>query len=63
MKKIDSIILSGKESLPLIEGGKGTRDSLDSVQQAVFASVVTGKKPAVAVYDTDGNWGKYEHRI
>ena len=23
MKKIDSIILSGKESLPLIEGGKG----------------------------------------
>ena len=47
----------------VIEGGKDTRDSLDSVQQAVFASVVTGKKPAVAVYDTDGNWGKYEHRI
>ena len=23
MKKIDSIVLSGKESLPLIEGGKG----------------------------------------
>ena len=23
MKKIDSIILSGKETLPLIEGGKG----------------------------------------
>ena len=47
----------------LIEGGKGTRDSLDSVQQAVFASVVTGKKPAVAIHDTDGIWGKYEHRI
>ena len=27
----------------VIEGGKDTRDSLDSVQQAVFASVVTGK--------------------
>ena len=23
MKKIDSIVLSGKETLPLIEGGKG----------------------------------------
>ena len=23
MKKIDSIVLSGKESLPLVEGGKG----------------------------------------
>ena len=23
MKKIDSIILSGKEALPLVEGGKG----------------------------------------
>ena len=47
----------------VIEGGKDTRDSLDSVQQAVFASIVTGKKPAVAIFDTDGNWGKYEHRI
>ena len=47
----------------VIEGGKDTRDSLDSVQQAVFASVVSGKKPAVAIYDTDGIWGKYEHRI
>jgi len=22
-----------------------------------------GKKPAVAIFDTDGFWGKYEHRI
>ena len=47
----------------VIEGGKDTRNSLDSIQQAVFASTVTGKKPAVAIYDTDGVWGKYEHRI
>jgi len=46
-----------------IEGGKDTRSSLDSIQQAVFASILTGKKPAVAIYDTDGVWGKYEHRV
>ena len=47
----------------VIEGGKDKRSSLDSVQQAVFASTLSGKKPAVAIYDTDGKWGKYEHRI
>ena len=47
----------------VIEGGKDKRSSLDSVQQAVFASILSGKKPAVAIYDTDGKWGKYEHRI
>lgn len=47
----------------VIEGGKDKRSSLDSIQQAVFASTVTNKKPAVAIYDTDGRWGKYEHRI
>ena len=47
----------------VIEGGKDTRNSLDSIQQAVFASTITGKMPAVAIYDTDGVWGKYEHRI
>lgn len=47
----------------VIEGGKDTRSSLDSIQQAVFASVLTNKKPAVAIYDTDGIWGKYEHRV
>ena len=47
----------------VIEGGKDKRSSLDSVQQAVFASILSGKKPAVSIYDTDGKWGKYEHRI
>ena len=28
-----------------------------------FPSILSGKKPAVAIYDTDGKWGKYEHRI
>lgn len=46
-----------------IEGGLDKRSSLDSIQQAVFASTQLGLKPAVAIYDTDGNWGKYEHRI
>lgn len=47
----------------VIEGCKDKRSSLDRVQQAVFASILSGKKPAVAIYDTDGKWGKYEHRI
>lgn len=46
-----------------IEGGKDKRSSLDSIQQAVFASTLTNRKPAVAIYDTDGIWGKYEHRV
>ena len=47
----------------VIEGGLDKRSSLDSIQQAVFASTLAGKKPAVAIYDTNGRWGKYEHRI
>ena len=47
----------------VIEGGLDKRSSLDSIQQAVFASTIAGKKPAVAIYDTNGMWGKYEHRI
>ena len=31
MKKIDSIVLSGKETLPLIEGGKGIAISREKV--------------------------------
>ena len=47
----------------VIEGGLDKRSSLDSIQQAIFASTLTGKQPAVAIYDSDGNWGKIEHRI
>ena len=46
-----------------IEGGLDKRSSLDSIQQAVFAATLADKMPAVAIYDTDGQWGKYEHRI
>lgn len=47
----------------VIEGGFDSRSSLDSVQQALFFSVVTGKTPAVVIYDTDREIGRYEHRI
>lgn len=45
------------------EGGLDKRSSLDSLQQAVFFSVLTGKEPVVVIYDTDGKVGKYEYRI
>ena len=45
------------------EGGLDKRSSLDSVQQALFAASLTGKKPAVVIYNTDGKIGRYEHRI
>ena len=45
------------------EGGLDKRSSLDSVQQALFFSHVTGKRPAVVMYDTDGREGRYEYRI
>ena len=47
----------------VIEGGIDKRSSLDSIQQALFASVLSGKKPAVAIYDTDNFLGKFEFRI
>tara|TARA_B100000676_G_scaffold312300_1_gene385833 strand:+ start:730 stop:1275 length:546 start_codon:yes stop_codon:yes gene_type:complete len=47
----------------VIEGGLDKRSSLDSIQQALFAASLTGKGPAVAIYDTDGVWGKIEHRV
>ena len=40
-----------------------SRSSLDSVQQALFFSHVTGKRPAVVIYDTDGREGRFEYRI
>ncbi len=45
------------------EGGLDKRSSLDSVQQALFAAHLTGKQPAVVIYNTDGKMGRYEHRI
>lgn len=45
------------------EGGLDKRSSLDNIQQALFASYLTGKQPTVVIYDTDGKVGRYEHRI
>lgn len=45
-----------------IEGGLDERSSLDSLQQALFFGALTGKIPAVVIYDTDGVMGPYEHR-
>ena len=45
------------------EGGLDKRSSLDSLQQALFFSVLTGKQPAVVIYDTDGQEGRFEYRI
>ena len=39
------------------------RSSLDSLQQALFFSVLTGKRPTVVIYDTDGQEGRFEYRI
>ena len=47
----------------VIEAGLDKRSSLDSVQQAVFFSILTGKKPVVVIYDTDGKEGRFEYRI
>ena len=47
----------------VIEAGLDKRSSLDSVQQAVFASISSGKTPKVIIYDTDGREGRFEYRI
>ena len=45
------------------EGGLDRRSSLDSLQQALFFSHVTGKATAVVIFDTDGREGRFEYRI
>ena len=45
------------------EGGLDKRSSLDSIQQALFASYITGKRPAVVIYDTDRREGRIEYQI
>ena len=45
------------------EGGLDKRSSLDSLQQALFFSALTGKAPAVVIYDTDGQEGRFEYRV
>ena len=51
-------------STTVYEGGLDKHSSLDSLQQALFFSVLTGKRPAlVIIYDTDGKEGRFEFRI
>ena len=45
------------------EGGLDKRSSLDSIQQALFFHHLTGKTPAVVIYDTDGVEERFEYRI
>jgi len=45
------------------EGGLDKRSSLDSLQQVLFFAALTGKEPAVVIYDTDGEIGQFEYRI
>ena len=47
----------------IIEGGLDKRRSLDSIQQAVFFSILSNKKPMVVIYNTDEEIGKYELQI
>lgn len=47
----------------VFEVGRDTRTALDSIQQAVFAAELTGKRPVVAIIDTDGREGRYEFRV
>ena len=53
-------IITGKY---VIEGVKDKRSSLESIQQTVFASKISGKLPAVLIYDADNVWVVYEHRL
>ena len=45
------------------EGDPDKRNSLDSIRQVLFFSHLTGKKPAVVIYDTDGKMGRFEYGI
>ena len=50
-------------AIMVYEGGLDKRSSLDSIQQAIFAGYITGKRPAVVIYDTDRREGQFEYRI
>lgn len=58
-----SVLVDIETNEEVIEGGKDKRSSLDSLQQALFFSHLTDKKPVVVIYDTDNEIGIYEYRI
>lgn len=45
------------------EGGRDKGSSLDSIQQVIFFSILTRKKPAIVIFNTDNKIGIYEYRI
>ena len=47
----------------VIEVGLDKRSALDSVQQALFAANLTGKRPMVIMVDRDGREDQYELRV
>ena len=59
----DYVIVDCETDTHVIEGGLDKRSSIDSIQQAVFFSIITGKKPMVVIFDTDNKKGKYEIQI
>lgn len=48
----------------LKSGSSGTAlRTWTAYSRPLFAAHLTGKKPAVVIYNTDGKIGRYEHRI
>ena len=47
----------------VIEAGLDRYSSLDCVQQVLFFHQLTGKKPVIVIYDSDGMMGQYEYRL
>lgn len=44
-------------------GFDGKSSNRDSVHQAIFGALMTGKRPAVILIDTDGVEGRYEYEM
>jgi len=59
----DYVVADCETDDTVYEFGLDKRSSLDSIQQALFFSRVTGKHPAVVIFDTDGKDGEYEFQI
>ena len=47
----------------VIEGGLDKRSSIDSVHQVIFASILSGKKPVVVIYDTNNIIDPIEYQL
>ena len=56
------VLADCETELFVIQGGLDRRSSRDILQHVLFLGALTGKSPAVVIYDTDGRIGEYEHR-